>query len=128
MKPACLDTSAWIEIAHNGPNAKAFLKAVGHIEQVVVSTITLYEVWKYTMAHADETRAGQLLDVLRQGVVVPPDAEISIAAANLSIRHKTAMADSLIYATAIARKAVLWTQDDDFKGLPQVRFFPKIQR
>ena len=35
------------------------------------------------------------------------------------------MADSLIYATSLAHNAVLWTQDDDFKNLPHVKYYPK---
>ena len=125
MKPACLDSSARIEIAHKGPNFQTFLKAAGDMSNVMVSTITLYEVWKYTVTKADQTRAGLLIDLLQQATVVPSDAEIAITAANLSIQHKTAMADSLIYATSLAHNAVLWTQDDDFKNLPHVKYYPK---
>ncbi len=125
MRPVCLDSSAWIEIAHNGPNAEAFLKAVHAMDQVIVSTITFYEVYKYTLIRADETRAQQLADLLQQGHVVPPDTQIAIAAAKVGQRHKIAMADALIYATAIAHNATLWTQDADFKKLPQVKFLPK---
>lgn len=125
MKTFSLDSSAWIEIAHNGTNAQAFLKAAGDLSNVIVSTITLYEVWKYTVTHTDEARARQLIDLLQQGQVIPPDSTISITAAQISIKYKTAMADSLIYATALAHNATLWTQDDDFKGLPQVKYFPK---
>jgi toxin FitB len=126
MRPACLDSSAWIEIAHKGTNAAAFRKAAGDMTLVIVSTITLFEVWKYTATNADEGRAQNLIDLLQQGTVIPPDTPISIAAAKLSIRHKLAMADSLIYATALAHNATLWTQDDNFKDLPHVRYFPKI--
>ena len=125
MKPGCLDSSAWIEIAHKGPNANTFLKAAGDLSHVLVSTITLYEVWKYTVINADQSRATQLADLLQQATVIAPDAEIAIAAANLSMLHKTAMADSLIYATALAHNAPLWTQDGDFKDLPHVHYFAK---
>lgn len=127
MKSVCLDSSAWIEIAHQGPNARRFLQAAGDLTKVVVSTITLYEVWKYTATNADEARAQQLVDLLQQGVVIPPDAAISLSAAALSVKHKTAMADSLIYATALAYKATLWTQDSDFEKLPHVKYLPKIK-
>ena len=127
MKRACLDSSAWIEIAHKGLNAQTFLEAAGDMSNVIVSTITLYEVWKYTVTNADQARAGLLIDLLQQATVVPPDADIAITAANLSIQHKTAMADSIIYATSLAHNAVLWTQDDDFENLPHVKYFPKIK-
>lgn len=128
MKTACLDSSAWIEIAHNGANAAAFLKSLADPSRVVVSTISLFEVWKYSALHGDETRAQQIAEFMQQGIVVAPDPDIAIQAARLSIRHKIAMADSLIYATALAHKAVLWTQDDDFKNLPMVRYFPKNKK
>jgi predicted nucleic acid-binding protein len=35
------------------------------------------------------------------------------------------MADSVILATARAYKATLWTQDEDFKGLEDVRYIEK---
>jgi predicted nucleic acid-binding protein len=36
-------------------------------------------------------------------------------------------ADSIIYATARSRGALVWTQDDDFEDLPEVRYFAKIK-
>ena len=36
------------------------------------------------------------------------------------------MADSIIYATAKCFNATVWTQDVDFKGLPNVEYIPKI--
>jgi predicted nucleic acid-binding protein len=37
------------------------------------------------------------------------------------------MADSLIYATAQVHGALVWTQDDDFQSLPDVRYFTKTR-
>jgi len=127
MKPICLDSSGWIEIAHNGANAQKFVKALNNPSAVIVSTITLYEVWKYTALHADEKRADQFRQVMEQGIVIPVSSDIAHHAAKLSIEKKTALADSLIYASSLAHKATLWTQDADFEGLPHVRYFPKIK-
>ena len=52
-----LDSSAWIEIFHNGANAENFLPAISNLPQIVVSVIALYEVWRYTIQHADRARA-----------------------------------------------------------------------
>jgi predicted nuclease of predicted toxin-antitoxin system len=35
------------------------------------------------------------------------------------------MADSLIYASAKIANAIVWTQDEDFKGLPGVKYYTK---
>jgi predicted nuclease of predicted toxin-antitoxin system len=37
------------------------------------------------------------------------------------------LADSIIYATARKFDAVVWTQDADFKGLENVKFYPKAK-
>jgi predicted nucleic acid-binding protein len=39
--------------------------------------------------------------------------------------HKLPMADSIILATARANDAILWTQDEHFKGLPHVKYVEK---
>ncbi len=36
-------------------------------------------------------------------------------------------ADSIIYATALAHRATVWTQDDDFADLANVRYFAKVK-
>ena len=37
------------------------------------------------------------------------------------------LADSLVYATARSVGGIVWTQDDDFEGLPDVQYFAKRQ-
>jgi len=127
MKPICLDSSGWIEVTHAGPNAQAFLKALADPSSLIVPVITLYEVRKYSLLHADEAKTLQITQFMEQGQVIPVDAEIAELGANLSIKYELAMADALIYATARNQNATLWTQDDDFENLPHVKYLPKIQ-
>ena len=49
-------------------------------------------------------------------------------AAQISVELKLAMADSIILATARAHSATLWTQDEHFKGLPDVQYIEKKPR
>lgn len=51
--------------------------------------------------------------------------EIALKAALISIKHKLAMADSIIYATGLLEGAVIWTQDLDFKDLSRVKYKEK---
>lgn len=127
MKPICLDSSGWIEITHEGQNAQAFLKVLADPPSLIIPVITLYEVRKYSLLNADESRTLQITQFMEQGQVIPIDAKIAELAANLSIKHNLAMADALIYATARRQNAILWTQDLDFDKLPHVKYFPKIQ-
>jgi toxin FitB len=57
--------------------------------------------------------------------VVDLDLSLALSAAKIGHEAKLPLADSVMLATARAYHATLWTQDDDFKGLPGVRYFPK---
>ena len=127
MKAICLDSSGWIEIARGGPNAQAFAKALQPSHSILSSTISLYEVSKYLTREAGEVNAGELLAFIRNYPVIAVTEDLALRAAELSARHKLAMAHSLIYATSLAQNAILWTQDDDFENLPHVKYFPKKQ-
>jgi len=91
-----------------------------------VPTVSLYEVFKRVLRETDEPRALTAVAQMHLGEVVALDEGIALLAARLSLRHQLPMADSLIYATAQSRGAVLWTQDEHFKGLPGVRYRAKV--
>ena len=59
--------------------------------------------------------------MMQAGRVINFDMTLALEAA----RHRLPLADSLIYATAMRHAATLWTQDEHFKDLPRVRYFPK---
>ena len=125
MSLHCLDTSAWIEISHAGPNAAKFSKLLTKPGTIITSTISIYEIARYTTRVAGEAAAADFLRFLQQYAIPPVTPEIAELAATLAPKHKLAMADSLIYSTTLLHKATLWTQDGDFEGLPHVKYFPK---
>ncbi len=127
MKAICLDSSGWIEIAEGGPNAEAFAEALQPSQSLLSSVISLYEVSKYVTREAGEADAQKLLAFIRNYPVIAVTDDLALHAADLSAAHQLAMADALIYATALAHNATLLTQDIDFKGLPDVRYFPEIK-
>jgi predicted nucleic acid-binding protein len=127
MTAICLDSSGWIEIAEGGPNAEAFAEALEPSQSILSSVISLYEISKYLTREVGETDAQELLAFIRNYPVIAVTEDLALSAANLSAVHQLAMADALIYATARSHKATLWTQDIDFEGLPNVRYFPKIK-
>jgi len=65
---------------------------------------------------------------MQQGQVIDLGATVALAAAKAGIDHKLPLADSIVYATGLAVDGVVWTQDEDFKGLPDVKFFAKSRR
>jgi len=63
---------------------------------------------------------------MKQAKVVNLDESIAVHAAKISLEKKIPMADAIIYATAMLYDAIVYTQDDDFEGLPGVRYFGKV--
>jgi predicted nucleic acid-binding protein len=65
-----------------------------------------------------EERAVEAVSALRRATIAPVDEALALEAADVSLAHGLAMADSLVYATARRFGATLVTGDADFDGLP----------
>ena len=122
-----LDSSGWIEYFANGPNAEHFAPVATDADTLLVPTIVLHEVYRWAEREGGESAANRAMLAMQEGVVLALDTDLAIAAARLAPRHKLSTADSIIYATAQARGATVWTQDDDFEALPGVRYFAKTK-
>lgn len=66
----------------------------------------------------NEERAVEAVSALCRATIAPVDEPLALEAADLSLAHGLAMADSLVYATARRFAATLVTGDTDFEGLP----------
>ncbi|WP_417916845.1 type II toxin-antitoxin system VapC family toxin [Candidatus Electronema sp. JC] len=120
-----LDSSGWLEYFADGPNAEQFAPPLAHLEQLVVPTVCLYEVFKVVLRESGEDKALQAAALMRQGKVADITCEIALTAAKISHEQRLPMADSIILATAQVYEAVIWTQDAHFKGKPLVKYFAK---
>jgi predicted nucleic acid-binding protein len=78
----------------------------------------VYEVYKVIRRDISEERAVEAMSALRRATIAPVDEPLALEAADLSLAHGLAMADSLVYATARRFGAKLVTGDQDFDGLP----------
>lgn len=120
-----VDSSAWLEYFAGGPNAGFFAPAIEDQKRLVVPSICLYEVFKLILRLAGKKEALEKVAAMRQGKVVDLTTSVALHAASLSLKHQLAMADSIVWATTLWHRAVLWTQDADFKTLPSVKFRQK---
>jgi predicted nucleic acid-binding protein len=116
-------TSGWIEYFFGGPNAAHFAHPIEQTKTLVVPVVCLYEVFKKINQVAEEARALQAIAQMQQGCVVPLTEEIALRAVLISLKHKLPMADSLVYATGLTERAIIWTQDEHFRGLPGVKYW-----
>lgn len=83
------------------------------------------EIFGRVMQQRNESDALQAVAVMQQGMVIDLDARLALSAARLSLESKLPMADSIVLATARASGATVWTQDADFKGVPEVQYRKK---
>lgn len=120
-----VDPSGWLEYFADGPNANFFAKAIEKTAELVVPTVSLYEVFKRVLQQCGEADALQAIAVMRQGRVIELSEALALAAARTSAESGLPMADSIILATANECNATLWTQDSDFERVRGVRYIPK---
>ena len=114
-------SSGWLEYFADTRRAKLFAPAIEDTANLIVPVLTVYEVFKKFLRARGETDALQAASAMRSGLVVDLDTSLALEAA----RFDLPLAASLIYATARRHDAILWTQDEDFKELAGVRYFPK---
>jgi predicted nucleic acid-binding protein len=117
-----VDASAWLAYLADARNADLFAPAIEATGELVVPTISIYEVFKRVLQQRGERDALQAVALLQQGQVVDLSSTLALEAARVSSVLKLPMADSIMLATARAFDAVLWTQDADFEGLDGVRY------
>lgn len=120
-----VDSSGWLEFFMDGPLAGTYAQQLKHPNDVLTPTIVLYEVYKIIKRQRSEEDA--LLAVAQMGKtqVVPLTDTIALTAADASLIYQLAMADAMVYATALIHKAQLITSDDDLAHLPGVRYHKK---
>lgn len=116
-----VDSSGWIEYLTDGPHAAFFAPAIERPSTLIIPALSLFEVFRWSLRNSSENAALEAVALMQQSRVVELSAPLSLSAASLSHKHKLPRADSIIYATAQAFDAELWTQDTDFAGLPKVR-------
>jgi predicted nucleic acid-binding protein len=120
-----VDSSGWLEYFGDGKNARFFARPIQDIENLIVPTICIYEVFKRLLSLRDKEEALRAIGVMSLGQLIELDRQLALNAARFSLDLKLALADSIILATARANEAILWTQDEHFKGLEDVKYVAK---
>ncbi|MEI6503403.1 MAG: type II toxin-antitoxin system VapC family toxin [Armatimonadota bacterium] len=116
-----VDSCGWIEYFLDGPLAGAFER---HLAQpdVLVPTIVLFEVYKVIKRDVSEDMAERAAVQIRTMHLAPLTDDIALLAADICLKHRLAMADAIVYATARAYEATLVTSDYHFAQMPEVEY------
>lgn len=120
-----VDSCGWLEYFADGPNAGFFAAPIEKVENLVVPSICILEVFKRVLQQRNENAALDAAAVMRRGLVVDLNSSIAISAARTSVDLNLPLADSVILATARAHDAVVWTQDADFERISGVKFIAR---
>ena len=123
-----VDSSGWIDFFTDGDHAAEYGSYLETASQVVTPTIVLYEVYKIVKRERTEEEALLAAAQIQKTRIVPLSDSLALAAADVSLEFRLAMADSIVYATALAEDAELVTSDTDLRNLPGVTFLPKAGR
>ena len=115
-----VDSSGWVAFLGGLPQGHQYAPFLADENRLIVPTIILYEVFKKIRSIWGEVSAHRFLSHALRARVIPLDATLALAAADLSAAHRLPMADAIIYATAQSQDAQLVTSDSHFKDLPGV--------
>ena len=119
-----VDSSGWIQFFTNGPLAEKYAEKLLKPAVILTPTLVLYEVYKKLKSQLGEDNALAAMTRMEETQIVSLSSSLAYFAADLSLEYKLAMADAIVYATALLHEATLITSDADFKNLPSVQYLP----
>jgi predicted nucleic acid-binding protein len=116
MALALLDSSCWVELFTLG-NLAGQIESEIKGQQLLVPTSVIFEVYRKICRLLGEESGMEVVAAMSQHEVLNFDRDVALLAADLSIQHRLGMADSIVYAHAVAKRAPLVTMDNDFAGI-----------
>ncbi len=120
-----VDSCGWLEWFTDGALSDAYRPYLEDIDNLIVPSIVLYEVYKFLKREAGEEKAFLAIGYIKNARIVPLDDTLALKAADIALEHRIAMADAMVAATADMHDCILITSDADLKNLPNVKFLSK---
>lgn len=120
-----VDSCGWLEYFADSINAENFAPAIQNHDLCIISVISLFEVYRVLYRQVSEAVALSAVAHMQQFKVINMNSDIALAAGVLSLEHKLPFADAVILATSQICGAELYTQDNHFQHIQNVRYFEK---
>jgi len=120
-----VDTSAWLEWIKDSELGRRIGAEVPTPDRWIVPTIVQFELARALTRQISEEAAEQAIASSTKCVILQLDTRLAVRAAEYARVHSLAMADAIVYATAIENGADLLTCDAHFATLPDVVYFAK---
>ena len=114
-----IDSSVWISYLVNGDH-KDLIETQ---EKLLLATISIIEIRKkFNKLKISNKEISKKIDYIKkQSILISLDENIADKASEIVIEKKIPVADSIIYASALANNAILITLDNDFRNLKNVK-------
>lgn len=123
-----IDSYAWIEYFIGSRMGEKVKPLIENSEEKITPTICLAEVYAKTLkVESQELAEKQKAFIKEKSSLAFLDESIAVESAKLNVRLKReidgwGLADSIVYATATAKKAEVVTGDEHFRKLENVLF------
>ena len=114
-----VDSSVFLEIFSDGKLRAKCERLLGQ-RSLSIPSLVLFEVYRKLRSRLEEFDALDAVAALRKHQIVDLTSDIALTAADLSLHHKLAVADSLVLAHARELGVPLVTLDNDFAGIEGV--------
>jgi len=126
------DAYAWVEYALDDPNADLVAEKLSMTQQALTPATVIGELKEAMLKHnIPRKKISAILNYIKnRSTIVNIDADIAEKAGEINFKHKKqvkdwSILDSLVYATAIIKKAQIITGDPHFKNLQNVIYIGK---
>ena len=120
-----VDSCGWLEWFTNGKLADSYERYLADQNNMLLPAIVLYEVYKILKREAGEEKALRACGYMNNSPVIPLDEVLALAAADIALQEKLAMADAIVLATAHLNNCTVITSDADLKNKPCVKYIAK---
>lgn len=117
-----IDSCGWLQFVLKGPRAEAYRDYLLGNEPILVPTVVMYEVCKVLARDVSERLAQEMAVQMRARLVRPLTDTVPLLAADLALKHRLAMGDAIVLATAQTYDATLVTSDSHFAGMAGVEY------
>jgi toxin FitB len=122
-----VDSSCWIEFFKGSTLGGWVRETLKNEKDILVPTLSLYEVHRVlSKQNLTDAQMQQVMGLMQRGQVIELTAARALAASRVASQYKLAMADAVMYSTALEFGATFWTFDVDYKGLPRVKYKAKV--
>lgn len=120
-----VDSCGWLEWFTNGKLADRYERYLADQDNMVLPAVVLHEVYKILKREVGEEKALLAAGYMKNSPVIPVDEVLALAAADIALQERLAMADAIVVATARLKNCKIVTSDADLRDQSGVLYLPK---